>query len=262
MSDLFSNPTMLIVLALGAVLLLGGGGGSLNLTELILSLLRGLKLIPAPQAPPSEQVYRGYVQRAWSKLRDGDVEQSRALLEAAAQEAEQHLVQEQAIAPAGIMTIFQDWLKSPIFLIAIAVGAFLIFGGGSCKKQDPQPQETASVAANALTLVSHETAQPYTGSHYFDVQRLHMLQASDMSDPSDPCLVTQVGFWTNGPVRRVASAPARVAAAPVRAVAQAQPIRRAAKAVAQIRPLQRVASAVAKIRPLQRVGAALFGRRR
>lgn len=284
MSALFSNPTMLIILALGAALLLGGGGGALNPTELILSLLRGLKLIPQAQSPPSEQVYQGYVRRAWQKLREGQLEQSRSLLDAAIQESEQRLSEEQAVAPAGISTILQEWLKSPIFLIAIAVGAFLIFGGGSCKQQDPQPQAPA-VDVTPIRYETGETVEPYSGSHYADVQRLHLLQ-SGYDPASVPAIVPadhapalppefDYGPWTvqtsldadqaacltDGPVcSRIAAAPVRVATAPVRAIVRKQPLRRVASAVHERRPLRRSVAALGQLQPLRRVAAALFGR--
>jgi len=243
--DLFSNPMMLIVLAIGALLLFGGGnGGSLNLTELILSLLRSLKLIPQPQAAASEQVFQGFMRRAWERLRAGDIAQARSLMDEALQQSETYLSQEQAIVPAGLSTILSQWMKSPIFLIAIAVGAFLIFGGGSCKKPAPQPQGMSDVSdvSDRSDRSDRSDSSPRVTLCSYDLRPARLTEPvyrvpTEPADlppalPADwqhvacpldgPPAAAEVGWWTDGPVRRVASAPVRV-------IVRARPLRRLAR---------------------------------
>jgi hypothetical protein len=226
--SLLSNPTLLIALAIGAFLLLGGGGkgGGLNVTDLLLTLLRSMKLIPEPTPPASEQIWRGYVQRAWDKMRGGNLADARTLLDAAVQESESQLATETAIVPAALKDTLGEWLKSPIFLIAIAVGAFLIFGGGSCKQQPNAAPEAAEVETAS---VPHRDS--WTLCSLDDPSPDWTFEACDTSAPLD---ASEAGWWTDGPVRATVSAP-------VRAVVRARPLRRVGAAIA--RPFRRLAAA-------------------
>lgn len=244
LSSLFSNPTLLILLAVVALAMFGGG--SFNLTELIMSLLQSLKLIPQPQGKASEQVFRGYTRKAWDTLRSGDLETTKNLLLAGMQATEEEIAKETAIQPAGIGDTIKEWMKSPIFLIAIAVGAFLIFGGGSsCKKTDPAPQDQETIDVTPASWSGQIRPAVWTGDGSDATYGNHASQASHDSH-SDALQITPVScpcnaatpaaaWWSAGPVRRVASAPLR---APLRILQEARPVRRVGAAVLRVRPLR------------------------
>lgn len=141
-SSLFSNPTVLIILAVMAMMLFGGG--TTNITELLLTLLRSLKLIPDTTPKVSEQLYSKYSKKSWHLLQAGRAEEAKALLDKGLAETKQAVEQEDLIAPQGIMDTIQEWLKSPMFLIILVVGAFILFGGmgNGCKQPTPAPQES------------------------------------------------------------------------------------------------------------------------
>jgi len=242
LSSLFSNPTLLILLAVVALSMFGGG--SLNLTELIMSLLQSLKLIPQPQGKASEQVYRGYTRKAWETLRSGNLDGTKDLLLAGMQATEAEIAKETAIQPAGIGDTIKEWLKSPIFLIAIAVGAFLIFGGGSCKKTDPAPQDQESIdvtptgwSGQIRPAVWRQVDGSDATYGNYDSQQSHdsHSQPLQITPVSCPCDAPPAAWWSAGPVRRVASAPLR---APVRIMQEARPVRRVGAMLARVRPLR------------------------
>lgn len=243
LSSLFSNPTLLILLAVVALSMFGGG--SLNLTELIMSLLQSLKLVPQPKGKASEQVYRGYTRKAWQTLQAGDLESTKDLLLAGMQATKSEIAAEQAIAPQGIGDTIKEWMKSPIFLIAIAVGAFLIFGGGSSCKKTPTPAPQADEAIDVTPASWSGQIRPAVwrvdGSDAtygnYDSQASHDSHSQPANHPvSCSCdAATPAAWWSAGPVRRVASAPLR---APVRILQEARPVRRVGAALARVRPLR------------------------
>jgi len=246
LSSLFSNPALLILLAVVALAMFGGG--SFNVTELILSLLRSLKLIPQPQGKASEQLYRGYTRKAWETLRSGDVEGTKNLLLAGMQATEAEMNKETAIQPTGIGDQIKEWLKSPIFLIAIAVGAFLIFGGGSCKKTEPKPQgeETLDVTPASWSASIRPAVWRMGDTDQAPIDD----RLQDESPFPDRAAITPVGWCTDGPVRAVVTAPVR---APVRLIREVRPLR----LIREVRPVRRAGAALTRVRPLRW----LFGRR-
>lgn len=231
LSSLFSNPTLLILLAVVALSMFGGG--SLNLTELIMSLLQSLKLVPQPKGKASEQVFRGYTRKAWETLQAGNLEGTKDLLLAGMQATEAEIASETAIAPQGIMDTVKEWMKSPIFLIAIAVGAFLIFGGGSsCKKTDPTPapqeQEVDAEPASYENLSAAWDRVPSEPSW----RLASLLSPNTATEINQACQtpVALCGWWKNGPVRKVVSAP-------VRGLQAAKPVRRGLRLPGAARPI-------------------------
>ena len=254
--DLFSNPMLLILLAVVALAMFGGG--SFNVTEILMVLLRALKLIPEAPDPASKQVYSRYAEKAWSALRGGDLDRAKMLLDNGVQQVEGLLSAEELPAPTGIMDTIKEWLKSPMFLILLAVGAFMIFGGmDGCKKSQAEPPaQTAPI--DAAPAIWHGDAMSATpAGHYEDVMRAYQSQQAaqiaplepadippalpadwvdpagcDQSDgkqgnyaPCQPCYTSHqshqsFAFWQRGPLRRGVAAIARV-----------RPLRRVARAV-------------------------------
>lgn len=130
LNTLLANPTLLIVLAVVVMTMFTGGGTAT--TELLLTLLRALKLIPGPDPQGSQQVYQGYMDKAWDALQSGKPETAKQLMQTAAEQAETMLSAESEIVPKGALDKLTEVLKSPLVLIVLAVVAMMIFGGGGC----------------------------------------------------------------------------------------------------------------------------------
>lgn len=167
----------------------------------------------------------------------------------------------------GILDTIKGLLSNPMVLIAIMIGVAIMTGGlggcgaGGCKM--PAAETPAPTPLSLTPTIWHgdppsteyrsPITVPYTGSHYADVQRLHLIQSGQIEtvpapwsldvEPADlpPELPPQIPacplagcnrspityhrspgtFWDRGPIRRfVASRPLR-RLAPLRRVGRA-----------------------------------------
>jgi hypothetical protein len=144
------NRRMLGKLAVVALAMFGGG--SFNVSELLLMLLKQLKLIPQSPGPASQQVFEGYAAKAWDALQAGQTEKAKMLMEDGLSQVQEQLREEDTVAPQGIVDQLKEWMKSPIFLIVLAVGGFLLFSQfGGCPKPAPAPQAEMQVQAVDVT---------------------------------------------------------------------------------------------------------------
>jgi len=136
--DIFSNPTLLIVLAVVALMMFSGGGSGLNLTDMLLALLRALKLIPPVDPPESRQLFDGYTSKAWELLAAGYHDEAQSELESALAAASDRLAAEQTIEPKSIVDKLKEFMKSPIIWVVIAAVVFLVMGqSGGCTPKPP-----------------------------------------------------------------------------------------------------------------------------
>lgn len=263
--DLFSNPMLLILLAVVALAMFGGG--SFNVTEILMVLLRALKLIPESPAPASKQVYARYADKAWSALRGGDLERAKLLLENGVQQVEGLLSAEELPQPQGIMDTIKEWLKSPMFLILLAGGAFLIFGGmDGCKKSEAEQPPQAAAIETEPAMWDGDAIAVAPSSHYGDVMRAYQAQqarqlpAAEPADippalPADwtaPAVVQLAACRSDGDKAKQGNDLCQPCTTSHQSLVlhqsptfwQRGPLRRGVAAIARARPLRRVARAV------------------
>jgi len=138
------NWTILIVVGLVLFAVMSGGSGA---TDLILQLLRAMKIIPQPDPPKSEQIFAGHTRKAWRAAKAGNLEGAKTILQAGVQATEAAIEEEEVVQPKGIMDKLTELMKSPLVWIVLGVGLLLMtgnLGGGCAPKPAPTPAPQVS----------------------------------------------------------------------------------------------------------------------